>query len=456
MLKRLFLGLLLCKLALACGSAANASDDANIRQLRAMAVENSARGNVDGALSHFDSAIRQAERTFGAESAYVGDIYFDAGLIALRADRYKEAGRCLNRAVELNPNSVQARLKLAEYYKKRGQYPEAKQQMRKVLSRDPMNLEARQLLAMLYQQEGEIGKATSECSALAHLLSGGRAKTEKIAFEMAPPAVAAPAPAPSSIAPVRPAVRPASTPASAAATVSSIRPTGKAAEKAEAPKPKVDKPKPEPKKPQTVKPAKDDHRNKKPKPKSSTAVADSSSSWGLQPRLKSEAILLTPVKTKKSAPKIETPTEAKAEVKVDKLPAKVEKPAPKPAATQVADEDTSGEEVGFGGETSSKPKSKPAATPAKPKPEPVQVVVAKPAPVKRGRSGGMVPPPPPVIPSFMIPPPAAVAPPPAPKPKPKPAVEKPKQQEAPAEQPKHSGEDEGDFLLDWAGKKKSK
>lgn len=459
MLRRLLLGLLICQFALLCSSArALASEEANVRQLRAMAVEVSARGKVDDALNYFDSAIAQAEKAFGRDSSYVAEIYFDAGLVALRGDRYEKASKCLSRAVELNPNSPAARLRLAELYKKRGNLVAAKEHIQKVLDRDPGCLEARQQLAMTYQQEGNLAKATEQCYLLSVAIQG-KDSIAQVAYTPPPPMVSAPPATPhaavtTTIMPIRPSAR-----SVASVQVKPVPQKVQLPKPQPRPQPRVQpnpqtkpQPKPQTKKAEAIRLAKakqqqDKKKGKRAKPEV-IAETGPSSSWGLQARMKSKAVLLTPIKGKPASaesdgagkPKPVADAEVKPEVKAA---------VPKPTKQEDDSASSGGDEEGFGGTTSA-PKATAKAKPvvvAAPKPQPVIIQAPK-----RPR-GGMVPPPPPVVPTFMIaPPPAAmVAPPPKPKPKP---VEKPK--ETTPEKHSSGGEDDSDFLLDWAGKKKGK
>src|SRR5262249_25161469 len=133
---RLLLAVAICQLALLYSpAAAVAGDEASIRLMRAEAIEQSAHGRIDDALVSFNNAIKMAEQDFGKDSSYVADLCFDAGLAALKADQYGKAEECLQRAVSLNPNSVEARLKLAELYKKRARLADAKEQIKRVLQR---------------------------------------------------------------------------------------------------------------------------------------------------------------------------------------------------------------------------------------------------------------------------------------------------------------------------------
>jgi tetratricopeptide (TPR) repeat protein len=469
MLIRLLLAVAFCQLALLCSPQhAFASEESSIRMMRATAIENSAHGRVEDALNSFDTAIHLAEQAYGRDSTYVADICFDAGLAALKADQYKKAEQCLSRAVQLNPNSVEARLKLAELYKKRGMMQDAKQQLSRVIQRHPDNLEAREILALTYQQEGNFLQANKECFALSQMAQAKEAAGARLVF--APPTPAMPPPvAPTAVA-APPVVVPAAISAlrggkaAAAQKAAADAAAKKAAEAAARRNSELAARKAND---AAAKRAADaaakrmiaeakKNKGKKGKGKKgggATAVADSgpASSWGLPARLKSTAVLLTPVKGKGKTASSES-IAPKAEPKKEEPAPVIEatKPIKKPSVA--ADDEASGaDEEGFGGSSTAKPKPKAAEAPPPPKPKPVAVKIEAP---KRSR-GGLVPPPPPVVPQFqpmvVPPPPQALAP--APKPKPKPVVESKPADSKPASR---GSEDESDFLLDWAGKKKAK
>src|ERR1700722_6634740 len=113
MLKRTLVALIILQLSSLPAAQAGSSDVASIRSMRASAMQHCAQGEVDLGLKTFEDAIRRAENTFGKDSTYVGDLCFGAGMAATKSDRYQKAEDCLTKAVTVNPNSGEARLKLA-------------------------------------------------------------------------------------------------------------------------------------------------------------------------------------------------------------------------------------------------------------------------------------------------------------------------------------------------------
>jgi tetratricopeptide (TPR) repeat protein len=457
MLKRTLVGLILpiaLQLASLPAAQAGSSDVASVRSMRASAMQHCAQGDVELGLKTFEDAIRLAEKTFGKDSTYVADLCFDAGMAALKTDHYQKAEDCLTKSISVNPNSNEARLKLAEYYRLKGRLGDAKQQIGKVLGKDPINAEAHELMALTLQKEGNVMQANEESLRLEKgALAQELANIAQVPAQ--PPAIGF-----SRIAPaVKPALEQPVTGASADAgkapivdvkkppAVSDVKKAPpaknsaadeaavKTKDRAAAAKKRADLEKERARVEQELaklnkhsKPNKATPNGER-KRRESSQADDDSGSFGTHASMHSKAVLLTPIK--------------KAS------PASVESEQTEQAAPVV---------------------------PAPPKPKRS----------KHGRGGSiMVPPPPVQIPNFGAPPPPVM---PLPKPiapgprpaAPKPAASSPKLKEAiPREDPgedtpkasppprassesrseshsSSSSDDDADFLLDWAGKKKKK
>ena len=428
MLRRLFCGLSCYLLATALSSPAGAENSVDrIRQLRSSAVDAQMAGNFEGAIESYERAISLAQKEYGRKSTYVAEIYYDEALALLSNStnvQYARAEQCLNKALQINPNAVGVRLKLAELLHLKNQTQEARQHAHKVLAKHRDCVQAHQILAMAYQQEGNVAKATQECFFVDAIMHG---KIPQQVLAVAAPPVVQP--------PVREEARETPEESDAAA---GIRPKPTSTKSAEKPKPK---PKAEP-------PAKKVEKSKarpaapKVSPHVVAASAESSA------RLKSKAVLLTPVKhlKNKSAASTETIELKEDRPKLDPAEAPKSKPmaASADAAVPEATEDKSAEA----------PALKPKVLAKKPKPKIETARRPKP---------GLVPPPPPVVPIFpggmspiLAPPPMQVM-----KPKPKP-VEKKQVVEDSKEnkdnKDSHAGptEEDSDFLLDWAETKKKK
>ena len=474
MLRKFIIGLVVSQLAvgLNAGAVCAAPSEADsIRQLRSMGLESCARGDWDAGLNSFEGAIRMAEKAYGHDSTSVAEICFEAGVSALKGDRYQKAEDCLIKAVKINPNAIEARLKLAEYYKVRGRLSDAKQHIQKVLAKHPDCAEAHGLLALTYQQEGNVSRATDECYRLHELTAGQPSAQEMVALAPPPPVIAPPVKAAAAV--VIPTAAALSKPAA------ELQHVQKPVTKPVPPKPATPQHKAEPKKSkaelkkekkilemlrkaeakaQHDAKAKHDAKTKPSKakqpPKQAVQAAsdEPQSSWGLPARLHSKAVLLTPVGKKAASasstsiePKETTKPKDAAKPKETPKTVEASKPAKKePKPVDVAD--TRSPEAPVEDASSATPAAKPKPAPAKP----VMPKMVKAELVKKGGRNVMVPPPPPVVPVFPTMSMPVVQAPPPPKPK---AVEKPKPEVKDDRKP---GEDDSEFLLDWAGKNKKK
>jgi hypothetical protein len=412
--RKLFYGALTCLIGAASAAPMPAlalsplsSPTESIRALRSQALEKRMKRDTQGALDAYEEALELSKKEFGANSTYVAQIYYDLGSLALESNKFQRAEDYLTNAVRINPNSVAARVMLADLLITRERPEEAARQAHQALIKHPNAETARQVLARAYlhasrqvQQEvaehpesGMDGQALAlayqhrATQEFAHLEATLHGRNAPVPTTTARPTAASPA---AQITP--PAVKPEEKPVTAAK-----------GQPKSADRPVKLKPEEKPKAPEV-------------KPK-------------VKPQPKPEA---------KPQPKPEAKPQPKPEAKPQPKPEA--KPQPKPEA---------------------KPQPKPETTPQPPK--------VPPAPKPARAHGGLVPPPPPIVPSFpnlVPPPPAGYGNPtyqlntkatiqPKEKPKEKPKPEAPKEDKQPAAST--SGADD-DFLLEWAdkGSKKKK
>jgi superkiller protein 3 len=104
-----------------------------------------AKGDVDGAVAAYQRAL-----AFNALSPRVhmslGKIYYgEKGL-------YYEAVTAYRKAIELDPDSIDARMGLGEVYEDKGLYKEAVEEYRKVIEREPKHTGAMYNLALVYEK----------------------------------------------------------------------------------------------------------------------------------------------------------------------------------------------------------------------------------------------------------------------------------------------------------------
>lgn len=474
--------------------AKSAADD--ILELKKLAMDCYVRGDCTESIKYYEQATNIAEKTYGANSAYLAELYYDMGIVAFKDSKFKKAQEFLENSVKINPNQVVARVRLAELLNLEGKTDDARRHVKAVLEKHSDCLQARKVLAQTYQADGMSARATMEFGRIGQILSGAKKVQETEEAIATVPVVPV-------VLPVVPAMKPAEKPPTAPAakaTKVERKPPAKTASASAKPTPPLVKPQSRPQAKQSVVAKAKPSKNAKP---TANAVETANAEFGNEQaglRLRSKAILLTPINKKAGKPgkpvEITETTEVKPGAKPQEKPATkpvVEKPAektgaakpvekpdakpadkpaekpvaaeappeekPKPAkrAQPSMDPNVTAVNVDNGSETADD--EKPVPKKEKPKPQvqpPVQKAAASQVVIHKPKTrNGLVPPPPPVIPTGfpMMPMPAAVqmVPPPQ-KPKKK---EKPKE-EAPASSSSPSPGQDDDFLRDmqeWAKKK---
>jgi tetratricopeptide (TPR) repeat protein len=104
------------------------------------------------------AALAVLERAERADRG-VTQVHFLKGTLLGTLERYAEAARALERAVELNPRYVPARLKLALAYLRLGQPDRAERGLRLVLDDEPRNVRALHNLAAIAYSRGDLARA---------------------------------------------------------------------------------------------------------------------------------------------------------------------------------------------------------------------------------------------------------------------------------------------------------
>lgn len=412
------------------GSLAASANTTDAPGLRSIAFEHYLSGDTEAALDYYQKAIDTASRDYGAESSYIGQLYYEMGTLALDAKKFVRSEAYLQKAVQHNPNSIMARVKFAELLQLRGKNDEALQQIHAALSKHSSSPEAREALVIWLQSNHKTARAIHESYNISVAAAGNT---------VAPPVVtvvAAKTEAPKDTALIAAATpAPPSAPAAPAAKVPlKIFPWMQAEKK---PEPKKVEPEKKPEKKEEKKPV----ETKKPEKSEKKA--------------KKEPKQQKPAKEKHT----KQPKQPQVEVAQDEMHASAAalrttaKTIPKKKTSEGSD---SGENV------AAAPVMQPAPT----------MVYGVPAIKSSKRPQGMVPPPPPMVPVFgnpmgiFQPPPPVFQKPAAPKTAKKPKAAAPVVAKEPAPESKPaatstSGGEEPDpnFLLDWAGanaKKKGK
>ncbi len=393
--------------------------------LRSIAFEHYLSGDTEAALDYYQKAIDTASRDYGAESSYIGQLYYEMGTLALDAKKFVRSEAYLQKAVQHNPNSVMARVKFAELLQLRGKSDEALQQINAALAKHSNSPEAREALVIWLQANHKTARAIHESYNVTVAAAGNAVAppvTEAVLAKAEPAKPAEPALVASAAAPT-PAPPAAQTPPAKAPL--KLFPWMQSEKKSEPKKEEV-----------------------KEKP----------------PAKKEEKKPVEAKKPEKKAPKKEPKQQKPAKEKHLKQT--------KPTQVQVADDGASTAALRTTATTIPKKKETKPSEDQPPVQAAPQMVYGVPAVKSSKRSNTMVPPPPPMVPSFvnpmgMIPQQMFHQPaPPKVAKKPKPAATAaPVAKEAPVETkasaPSSSGGEEPDpnFLLDWAGanaKKKGK
>lgn len=99
------------------------------KSLRQSAFESYLQGNYDKAKVYYEQAMDQTQKSYGPNSPFLADLYFELGSISLELSKFTVASHYLPLAVEKKPNSLQARLKLVELYLLTGKEEDARAQL---------------------------------------------------------------------------------------------------------------------------------------------------------------------------------------------------------------------------------------------------------------------------------------------------------------------------------------
>jgi tetratricopeptide (TPR) repeat protein len=141
------------------------------QELRTIAFRRNLENRRDTALDFYQKAIERSSKEYGADSSYTGDLCFEMGLLAFSMSKFTTAEACLARAVQINPHSVVARLKLAQLLKLREKNSAARFQIQQSVEKNTASPEARQQLAA-YLQETNPAAAAKQSFLVRQLLSG--------------------------------------------------------------------------------------------------------------------------------------------------------------------------------------------------------------------------------------------------------------------------------------------
>ena len=140
---------------------------ANPNFLRQQAFDGYLNGDYEDAAILYKKAIEAGKSQYGENSAFVADLYYELGTMSLEEGNFTRASIYLPKAVNLKPNSVMARVKLADLYLMQDKTDEAFGQIGLALKRNPGSVEARKELVKLMMARAKSSGHNSEAANLA-------------------------------------------------------------------------------------------------------------------------------------------------------------------------------------------------------------------------------------------------------------------------------------------------
>lgn len=139
----------------------------NPNLLRQQAFDSYLAGDFDDAALLYKQAINAGASTYGKNSSFVADLFYELGTMGLEEGNYARAQKYLPQAVRMKPNSVQARVKLADLYLRQDKLDEAMGQIGTALKRNPGSVEAQKELVKLMMARAKKDGENSEAANLA-------------------------------------------------------------------------------------------------------------------------------------------------------------------------------------------------------------------------------------------------------------------------------------------------
>lgn len=138
--------------------------------LRSIAFEHYIGGDIDLALDFYEKAVDKAIIDYGLSSSYISELYFEMGALAFDNGKFSKAEVYLGQAVKQNPNSVMARIKLAELLRLREKPGQALQQIRLAIAKHRTSPQARGALVSWLQSHGNPAQTIRQSFILSQLL----------------------------------------------------------------------------------------------------------------------------------------------------------------------------------------------------------------------------------------------------------------------------------------------
>lgn len=177
-------------LAAPAANVSNPGETDDPKTLRSIAFKSYLDKNFDEALVFYQRAVNSAIKTYGTDSTFVADLYYEMGALSLESGKFQTAQGWLQKAVAQNPNSVMARVKLAELLQVRECHNEALAQITAALKKNPRSPEARHALVLWLIDRKNSAAAIKEAYALEQLTKAPASKSEsgtRVATAAIPP-----------------------------------------------------------------------------------------------------------------------------------------------------------------------------------------------------------------------------------------------------------------------------
>ncbi|MCA9816312.1 MAG: tetratricopeptide repeat protein, partial [Cyanobacteria bacterium HKST-UBA01] len=130
----------------------------NPNLLRQQAFDCYLVGEFEDAADLYKKAIDTGIQQYGQNSAFVADIYYELGTMSLEEGNFSRASRYLPLAVKAKPNSIQARVKLADLYLMQDKVDQAMAEVATALRNNPGSVEAqKELVKLMMARAGNSG-----------------------------------------------------------------------------------------------------------------------------------------------------------------------------------------------------------------------------------------------------------------------------------------------------------
>jgi tetratricopeptide (TPR) repeat protein len=156
----LYLSLAFCLSLCLADKAQATGGELQVTKAQAMAAAGS--GNYEAAIELYNKVISMSREQYGERAWCLADLYLNLGTVAQESGKFQMAEDAYDAAIAINPNSISARLQMADLLKIRDRPQERKQQILKALSVNENSVATRKKLALFYQTQGNQYKAIEE------------------------------------------------------------------------------------------------------------------------------------------------------------------------------------------------------------------------------------------------------------------------------------------------------